>query len=63
MTERIIAHYLSKKPRPLAVFLMCLFAKCVELRALNKTRYALPDLRSTWRGERTPDRDAALAVR
>ena len=45
MTERIIAHYLSKKPRPLAVFLMSLFAKCAERRVLNKTRYALPDLR------------------
>jgi hypothetical protein len=44
MTERIIAHYLSKKPRPLVVFLMSLFAKCVELRVLSKTHYALPDL-------------------
>ena len=26
MTERIIAHYLSKKPRPLVVFLMSLCA-------------------------------------
>ncbi len=43
MTERIIAYYLGKKPRPLAVFLMPSLAKCAELRVSNKTRCAPPD--------------------